>query len=91
MIQIENEYGEVGKDKGYIEGIRKIWWELGVQTEQYIIDAVYNLARTHWTGSNLGIGIIHGTSEEQFTFAKTIEPSKMIFGIVRTGKPIHWG
>jgi beta-galactosidase len=43
LLQIENEYGFYGRDKSYIEAIRKIWIDLGVTCEQYYVDWVQNI------------------------------------------------
>lgn len=40
LLQIENEYGFYGSDKSYIEALRKMWTDLGVDSPQYYVDWV---------------------------------------------------
>ena len=70
MIQIQNEYGQAGSDKEYMEKLRKFWFGLDIKTDQFYIDSVFNIGRSHWAGAH--IGIVDGTSEEQFQYAHTL-------------------
>lgn len=78
LLQIENEYGFYGNDKFYIEALRQMWVNLGIKADEYYVDTVSNLEKCHWKGANIGIN--DGVSEDQYTFAKKLEPNGMIFG-----------
>lgn len=49
MLQIENEYGFYGDDKTYIQALRDMWKELGVNDiPQYYVDWIENIKKCHW-------------------------------------------
>jgi beta-galactosidase len=90
LLQIENEYGFYGTDKTYIEALRQIWYTWGINTDQYYVDTISNIKKSHWDGANIGIN--DGVTEEQYTNARSIEPNGMIFGgEIYSGWLTHWG
>ena len=55
MLQIENEYGFFGADIRYINALRDMWDRLGIDLEQYYVDWISNIRKSHWDGANVGI------------------------------------
>ena len=55
MLQIENEYGFVGTDKTYINALRQMWIDEGVDCEMYYVDWIINIRKCHWEGANIGL------------------------------------
>lgn len=55
MLQIENEYGFVGTDKTYINALREMWLDLGIDCEMYYVDWIINIRKCHWEGANIGL------------------------------------
>lgn len=67
-----------------------MWRDLGVISEQYYVDTVYNIEKSHWSGANIGIN--DGITEAQYIYARNIEPKGMIFGgEIYSGWLTHWG
>lgn len=90
LLQVENEYGFYGSDKNYIEALRQMWVELDLTVEEYYVDWVENLQKSHWNGANIGIN--NGVSEEQFAYARTFEKTGTLFGgEIYSGWLTHWG
>lgn len=90
LLQIENEYGSFGNDMTYINGLRQIWKDLGVTTDQYHADPSSVLARSHWAGGNMGVN--NGVSDNDYAIAKKLDPSVYIFGgEIYPGWLTHWG
>lgn len=90
LLQIENEYGFYGSDKTYIEALRTMWRDIGVECDEYYVDTVSNLNKCHWSGANIGIN--DGNTEEQYVYARTLEKTGLIFGgEIYSGWLTHWG
>lgn len=90
LLQIENELGFYNDDKAYIQALRDMWLTLGIQTDQYYVDTVDNLEKSHWDGANIGIN--DGNTEEKYLIARLIEPQGLLFGgEIYSGWLTHWG
>lgn len=90
LLQIENEYGSFGNDLTYINALRQIWKDLGVTTDQYHADPSSVLARSHWSGANMGVN--NGVTDNDYAIAKKLDPSVYIFGgEIYPGWLTHWG
>jgi beta-galactosidase len=76
LLQIENEYGSFGSDLGYINALRQIWKDLGVTTDQYHADPAQGLAKSHWSGGNMGVN--NAVSDNDYNIAKKLDLSWMV-------------
>lgn len=89
LLQIENEYGFYGRDKSYIEAIREIWRDLGVECAQYYVDAIQNIDKCYWTGANIGIN--NGIKQEEYDYVEENYETAYVFGgEIYSGWLTHW-
>lgn len=90
LLQIENEYGSFGHDLVYINGLRQMWKDLNVTTEQYHADGPNLVQYSHWTGGNIGVN--GAIAESSYANAKSLDPNVFIFGgEIYPGWLTHWG
>lgn len=78
MLQIENEYGFYGTDKSYMEAIRAIWHDLGINCHEYYVDWLENIKKCHWEGANIGINDFSKLEQEEYV--RSFEKKGMILG-----------
>jgi len=63
---------------------------LGVKTDEYYVDTIVNIEKCHWDGANIGIN--DGVTQEQYDYARQIEPKGMLLGgEIYSGWLTHWG
>jgi len=92
MVQIENEYGSYGNDKQYLEELRKIWIEAGIDVPFYTADGPtpYMLEAGNIDGA--AIGMDSGSNEADFAQAEKRNPDVPAFSSeTYTGWLTHWG
>jgi beta-galactosidase len=74
----------------YINGLRQIWRDLGVNIDQYHADPASVMAKSHWAGGNIGVN--GGVTQTDYDNAKKLDPSVFIFGgEIYPGWLTHWG
>ncbi len=92
MVQIENEYGSYGNDKNYLEALRTLWLENGIQVPFYTSDGAtpYMLEAGNIDGA--AIGLDSGSNATDFAEAKKRNPNVPSFsGETYPGWLTHWG
>jgi beta-galactosidase len=91
MVQIENEYGSYGSDPAYLEQLRQLWLDHGVDGPFYTEDGLGQLERNH---SNVTGGAIalSGGDAASIAAARAAYPSvPAMAGEVYPGWLTHWG
>lgn len=92
MVQIENEYGSFGNDKKYLEELRRLWLENGINVPFYTADGPtpYMLEAGNIDGA--AIGLDSGGSDADFEQAKKRNPNVPSFSSeTYPGWLTHWG
>ena len=91
MSQIENEYGSYGNDKVYLETLRKLWKQNGINVPFYTADGAtpYMLEAGNINGA--AIGLDSGTSDADFEQANNYNPNVPSFSSeTYPGWLTHW-
>jgi len=92
MIQIENEYGSYGNDKNYLEQLRRIWIQNGIDGPFFTGDGPtpYMLEAGNIDGA--AIGLDPGSGEQAFAQAALRNPAVPSFSSeTYPGWLTHWG
>lgn len=92
MVQIENEYGSFGNDKNYLEALRTLWLQNGINVPFYTADGptAYMLEAGNVDGA--AIGLDSGSSDNDFSQAKKRNPNVPSFSSeTYPGWLTHWG
>ncbi|HMK37837.1 MAG TPA: beta-galactosidase family protein, partial [Bacteroidota bacterium] len=92
MVQIENEYGSYGNDTTYLEALRDLWLENGIDVPFYTSDGPtpYMLEAGNIDGA--AIGLNSGTSDADFAEAAKRNPRVPAFSAeTYPGWLTHWG
>jgi beta-galactosidase len=92
MVQIENEYGSYGNDRNYLQRLRRIWQEAGIQVPFYTADGAtpYMLEAGSLPGA--AVGLDPGSSDPEFALARRINPGVPVFcSEIYPGWLTHWG
>jgi beta-galactosidase len=89
MVQVENEYASFGKDREYLETLRRMWIERGVEGPFSVSDGLGQIrqARTYLQGAALGLD-----GDTDFAGAQAIAGEAPVW--VGEGYPgwlTHWG
>ncbi|GEP88592.1 beta-galactosidase [Chitinophaga terrae (ex Kim and Jung 2007)] len=92
MVQIENEYGSYGNDKTYLNTLKDLWVENGINVPFYTADGAtaYMLEAGGVPGA--AIGLDSGSSEADFEAARKQNPNVPSFSSeTYPGWLTHWG
>jgi beta-galactosidase len=92
MVQIENEYGSYGNDKAYLNALKDLWVENGINVPFYTADGAtaYMLEAGGVPGA--AIGLDSGSSEADFEAARKQNPNVPSFSSeTYPGWLTHWG
>lgn len=89
MVQVENEYASFGKDREYLETLRRMWIERGIEGPFSVSDGLNQIreARTYLEGATLGLD-----GDTDFAGAQAIAGEAPVW--VGEGYPgwlTHWG
>lgn len=91
MIQIENEFGSYASNPAYLEEIRQIWLQEGIQGPFYTEDGISQLEqnRTNVTGG--AIALSNGNAEQIAAVRREFPAVPAMAGEVYPGWLTHWG
>lgn len=66
-----------------------MWSDLGIECEEYYVDAIQNIQKSHWNGANIGIN--DGITQSQYDFVRTFErKGYLLGGQIYSGWLTHW-
>ena len=91
MVQIENEYGSYGNDATYVEELRQLWLDAGIEGPFYTEDGLGQLEQNH---TNVTGGAIALSGGDAPSIAKTraeYPDVPAMAGEVYPGWLTHWG
>lgn len=92
MLQIENEYGSFGNDKKYLERLRTVWKESGINVPFYTSDGPTPYMLDAGTIEGAAIGLDSGGNDKDFEQAYKHNPNVPSFsGETYPGWLTHWG
>lgn len=92
MLQIENEYGSYGNDRIYMEKLRQLWIDKGINISFYTSDGATPHMLESGTLPNCAIGLDPGSNQECFDVATKVNPNVPIFSAESyPGWLTHWG
>ncbi|MBK8611013.1 MAG: beta-galactosidase [Chitinophagaceae bacterium] len=92
MLQIENEYGSFGNDKEYLETVRNIWINNGINVPFYTADGATDYMLEAGNIDGAAIGLDSGSSDSDFEQAKKRNPNVPAFSSeTYPGWLTHWG
>jgi len=92
MVQVENEYGSYGNDKIYLETLRRLWVNNGINTPFYTADGPTAFMLEAGNIDGAAIGLDSGSSEADFDQAKKRSPGVPSFSSeTYPGWLTHWG
>ncbi len=92
MVQIENEYGSFGNDKQYLETLRSLWLQNGIQVPFYTSDGATPFMLEAGNIDGAAIGLDSGSDSADFAQAKKRNPNVPAFsGETYPGWLTHWG
>ena len=74
MLQIENEYGSFGNDKNYLEELRKLWKQNGINGPFFTADGPTAFMLEAGNIDGAAIGLDSGGSDNDFEQAKKRNP-----------------
>ncbi len=92
MIQVENEYGSYGNDKKYMEELRNMWKENGINGPFYTSDGPADFMLEAGNIDGAAIGLDSGSNENDFEQARKHNQNVPSFsGETYPGWLTHWG
>lgn len=92
MVQIENEYGSYGNDRGYLEALRVAWKRQGITVPFFTADGPTPYMLEAGTLDGAAIGLDSGSEEKDFDLAYRMFPDMPVFSSeTYPGWLTHWG
>jgi len=92
MLQIENEYGSYGNDKNYLNALKKLWLDDGVDVPFYTADGPTPYMLEAGSVAGAALGLDSGTGDDDFAEAKKQNPNVPAFSSeTYPGWLTHWG
>ncbi|NSW93610.1 MAG: beta-galactosidase [Bacteroidales bacterium] len=92
MLQIENEYGSFGNDKNYLQRLKEIWIENGIDVPFFTADGPTTQMLEAGTLPGCAVGLDSGSKPEHFELAEKINPGVPVFSSeTYPGWLTHWG
>jgi len=92
MLQVENEYGSYGNDRNYLEALRDIWQKNNINVPLFTGDGPTTYMLEAGTLPGCAVGLDSGSSEEDFTLARKMNPGVPFFSSeTYPGWLTHWG
>ena len=92
MIQIENEYGSYGNDRGYMAALKKIWERCDIDVPFFTGDGPTTYMLEAGTLPGCAVGLDSGSDEADFELARKMNPAVPVFSSeTYPGWLTHWG
>jgi beta-galactosidase len=91
MIQIENEFGSYGRNPAYLEELRQLWLEAGIDGPFYTEDGLPQLERNRTTVTGGAIALSNGDAAQIATARREFPTVPAMAGEVYPGWLTHWG
>ncbi|WP_298733202.1 beta-galactosidase family protein [uncultured Chitinophaga sp.] len=92
MVQVENEYGSYGNDKQYLQRLKELWQQNGIDVPFYTADGPTAFMLEAGTVDSAAIGLDSGSSDADFAAAKRQNPDVPAFSAESyPGWLTHWG
>ncbi|MDF1560672.1 MAG: beta-galactosidase [Bacteroidales bacterium] len=92
MVQIENEYGSYGNDRNYMEALKVIWENSGIDVPFFTGDGPTTYMLEAGTLPGCAVGLDSGSSEKDFELARRMNPGVPVFSSeTYPGWLTHWG
>jgi hypothetical protein len=92
MLQIENEYGSYGNDRGYVKWLSDFWRGHGFDIPFYTADGPTTSMLSAGSLAGCAVGLDSGGSLDDWTLAASLNPGVPIFSSeTYPGWLTHWG
>ncbi len=91
MVQIENEYGSYGSDPAYLEQLRQLWLDHGVDGPFYTEDGLGQVEQNHSNVTGGAIALSGGDAPSIAAARKAFPTVPAMAGEVYPGWLTHWG
>ncbi len=92
MVQIENEYGSYGNDRGYMQALESFWRKGGIEVPFYTADGATPFMLEAGSLPGCAIGLDPGAGEEEFEAAARLGRNVPVFcSELYPGWLTHWG
>lgn len=91
MVQVENEYGSYANDKTYLDALKKLWLDDGIDVPFYTSDGPTAFMLEAGSVAGAAIGLDSGSSDADFEQAKKQNPDVPAFSSESyPGWLTHW-
>jgi beta-galactosidase len=91
MIQIENEFGSYASNPAYLEEIRQLWLQEGIQGPFYTEDGIGQLEQNRTNVAGGAIALSNGDAEQIAAVRREFPAVPAMAGEVYPGWLTHWG
>lgn len=92
MVQIENEYGSYGNDRNYLERLKEVWTENGINVPYFTGDGPTTYMLEAGALPGCAVGLDSGSRPEHFELAAKMNPGVPVFSSeTYPGWLTHWG
>ena len=92
MVQIENEYGSYGNDRNYMEKLREIWLENGIDVPFYTSDGATPHMLEAGSLPGCAVGLDPCSNIKGYNLAREMNPGVPVFSSeTYPGWLTHWG
>jgi beta-galactosidase len=92
MVQVENEYGSYGNDRQYLQRLKELWVQNGIDVPFYTADGPTAFMLEAGTVDGAAIGLDSGGSDADFAAATRQNPDVPAFSSESyPGWLTHWG
>jgi beta-galactosidase len=92
MVQVENEYGSYGNDKNYLQRLKQLWQQNGINVPFYTADGPTSFMLEAGSLPGVAVGLDSGGSEDDFALARKMNPGVPVFSSeTYPGWLTHWG
>src|SRR5579862_4380871 len=92
MMQVENEYGSYGNDRTYVQKLKQIWENNGIDIPFYTADGPTSYMLESGSLPGCAVGLDSGGSLNDWTLANRVNPGVPVFSSeTYPGWLTHWG